>query len=125
MEWKKQPGEWANAGDTVIRVVQMDKLRVKANVDIHKYSPDELLGSKVSVSVRLSHGNETFPGTITFVSQIAPLGGEYEIWADVDNRMRNEHWILRGGMVADMSVAGGTSTLAQTAVSNLFVGGSE
>lgn len=83
-----RPGEWLRPGDPVIRVIKLDRLRVEAHLDGHKYG-DRLKGCKVILTVTLPPGNreEVFTGKVVFVSpELQPVTGEVRVWAEVENR---------------------------------------
>ncbi len=105
VEIKLQPGEWAKPGDPIVRIIRMDRLRVEAFVKIQQLSPRELTSRPVEVAVRLSGGQlEVFSGRIVFIDPRIQAGGEYRVWAEVDNRMDDDHWLLRPGLEADMTI---------------------
>ncbi len=82
-----QPGEWLSPGEPLVRIIQLDKLRVIAPVDGTKYGK-ELKDSKVELTVALPGGRmKTFNGHVTFVSpEVNEIKPEVEVWADVENK---------------------------------------
>lgn len=87
VELMKQPGEWLNPGDELLRIIKLDRLRVEALVDGRRYGA-ELLGKPVTLEVELPPGGRTgrFVGTVVFVSpELNPVSNEARIWAEVDN----------------------------------------
>eukprot|EP00913_Durusdinium_trenchii_P028467 g26695.t1 len=59
---KRQAGEWVEPGQTVFRVIRLDRLRVKGFVKAAEL-PGELMGRSVSVNVNLyGRRNVSFPG---------------------------------------------------------------
>jgi multidrug resistance efflux pump len=101
----KHVGEWVQPGDPIARVVRMDRLRVEGDFNSELYSPDELVGRPVTVEVRLA-GNRLvrLEGEVTFVSLLVDLAGDYQVWAEVENREENGVWLLQPGLKADMVV---------------------
>ena len=112
----RQPGEWVNAGDPVVRVVQLDHLRVEAFVAAEV--PSELLlgrtatfvvarrrGLTVGESDAVNISADTdYAGKVVFVSpELNPVTGQYRIWAEIDNRDGK----LRPGMRGRLSVDDG------------------
>lgn len=112
----RQPGEWVNAGDPVVRVVQLDHLRVEAFVAAEV--PSELLlgrtatfvvarrrGLTVGESDAVNISADTdYAGKVVFVSpELNPVTGQYRIWAEIDNRDGR----LRPGMRGTLSVDDG------------------
>ncbi len=101
----KKVGEWAAAGDPVIRILQMDKLRVEGYFDIAKYPPHKLRGASVTLEVEVGGEIEKFPGRVVMISPESRFGGATKLWAEVENRQENSEWVLRPGMkVAEMVV---------------------
>jgi multidrug resistance efflux pump len=101
----RRPGEWVNPGEPILRVLYMDKLRVEGFVDADQYTPDEIHGKAVEVVANLPRERvERFPAVITFVSPLVDASGEYRVWCEVENRQHNGHWILRPGMIAEMTI---------------------
>ncbi len=101
----KNLGEWASPGDPVARVVRMDKLRVEGDVSSDLYTPDQLYGRPVTVEVRLP-GNRIvrLQGEVTYVSPIADIAGEFQVWAEVDNREEKGFWLLNPGRRVEMKI---------------------
>ena len=81
-----------------MRLVRMDRLRVEGFVRVHEVGPQELVRRHVPVDVALENGRtESFPGQIVFVNPIVHAGGQYRIWAEVDNRRQDGQYLLRPG----------------------------
>ena len=102
-------GEWAKPGDTVCRIVRMDRLRVEGFFKSEQFAPQDLRGKPVIVSVELPNNAQPmqFRGRIAFVSPLVEAGGEYRIWAEVENRLvpgRNDDWLLHAGVTASMQI---------------------
>lgn len=88
VELLSQAGEWVDPGQPVLRIVQLDRMRVEINLDGKRYGP-ELKGRHVQLSVLLPPGDrkETFNGEVTFVSpELQPVTGQVRVWAEVINR---------------------------------------
>jgi membrane fusion protein, multidrug efflux system len=98
---KKQRGEWVDVGETVLRMVRLDRLRVEAFLPAREAPPD-LAGRRVSLSVDLPGSPKTeFTGTIVFVSpEINAVNGQVRVWAEVENTGLR----LRPGQPATMTI---------------------
>ena len=98
-------GEWVSAGEPVLQVVRVDRLRVEGFLNANEFSPSEIAGRPVTVDVTLT-GNKIarFTGQIVFISPLVQAGNKYRVRAEVENRSENGHPILRPGMSATMSV---------------------
>lgn len=99
------PGEWVEPGRPVIRLVRLDRLRVEGFVQFAEQSPAKLLHRPVRATVAFAGGEiKTFEGRVTFVSPMVQPGGEYRVWAEVDNRRDGDDWQLRPGLEADLEI---------------------
>ena len=100
-----RPGEWVEPGKPLLRIVRLDRLRVEGFVSFESVAPTLLKGSPVEVNVRFAGGKtEQFTGRITFVSPLVQPGGEYRIWAEVENRRVGDEWLLRPGVSAELII---------------------
>jgi multidrug resistance efflux pump len=101
---KKRAGAWVTRGEPLLRLVRMDRLRVAGHVNAAHYGPQEVSGRSASIRVTLERGRtERFTGKITFVHP-EQSGNEYLVWAEVDNRMQSDQWVLRPGLHVDMAI---------------------
>jgi multidrug efflux pump subunit AcrA (membrane-fusion protein) len=97
----RQQDEWVEVGRPILRVVQLDRLRVEGFVKYTAYAPDQILGRKVRATAVVAGGTtQVFPGTITFVNPILQHGGQYRIWAEVEN----PGLVLRPGVEVELDV---------------------
>ena len=98
-------GEWVQPGEPVLRVVNMQRLKVEGFVESEDLLPQDVLGKSADIVVRLGHGQvEELQGTITFVSPLVQAGGIYRISVEVENRRQDCFWILRPGLTAAMTI---------------------
>ncbi len=107
VELYRHAGEWVQPGDPVMHIVQVDRLRIEGFLNAEKVSPGEVDGQPVTVAVQLAHGRaEEFEGKIVFVSLQVQAGGEYQVWAEVDNcpDRQSGRWLLRPGLPAKMTI---------------------
>ncbi|MEZ6069396.1 MAG: HlyD family efflux transporter periplasmic adaptor subunit [Pirellulales bacterium] len=111
------PGEWANPGEQLLRIVQLDQLKVQGYVNSLELHPSEVLGRSVTVDVELARGRHaTFTGKISFASTNIRDDDNYPVTATVDNRQENGFWVLSPGMVATMTIDVGTLKAVERAV---------
>ncbi len=106
LELIKHRGEWVNAGETVMRVARMDRLRVTGIVDGEKYDPREVANKLVTVTVSLARGRKVeLQGKIVYVA-LEQSGGknEYEVWAEIENQHEEGHWVLQSSSYVEMRV---------------------
>lgn len=101
----KQPGEWVQAGEPLLRIARMDLLRVEGFVSAAEYNASELAERPVTVQLELARGRKVeLPGRVTFVSPLVQAGNRYRVRAEVQNRTEQGQWLLRPGMPARMRV---------------------
>lgn len=99
--------EWVSAGDPVVQIVRMDRLRVEGFVPTAELNISEIAGGNVVVEVQLARGRkERFAGKVVFISPVVTAGAKYRVRAEVQNRREQNQWLLRPGMSATMMVGG-------------------
>jgi multidrug efflux pump subunit AcrA (membrane-fusion protein) len=95
----RQTGEWVEPGSVVLRLIQLDRLRVEGFV-----SADQATAIEPGQRVRIVFpGNVGKPvsGEITFVSpEVEPVNQQVRLWAEFDNPEKQ----IRPGLVATMEV---------------------
>lgn len=103
----KHEGDWVQPGETVMRVVQMDRLRVEGDVDGRVHARHEILGRPVRIKVTLTGGGEELlEGKIVYASSIVD-SNEYTVRAEIDNRkLPNGAWLMTPGLDAEIELIG-------------------
>ena len=95
----RQPGEWLEPGSVVLRLIQLDRLRVEGFVSAEQavvLAP----GQRVRI-VFPANVVEPVSGEITFVSpEVEPVNQQVRIWAEFDNPEKR----IRPGLVTTMEV---------------------
>jgi macrolide-specific efflux system membrane fusion protein len=100
-----EKGEWVAAGEPVLQVVRIDRLRVEGFLNATEVGPEEVIGRPVAVEVQLVGGKTArFSGDVVFVSPLVQAGDKYRIRAEVENRSENSSPLLRPGMTATMTI---------------------
>ena len=100
-------GEWMQPGDPLARVVRTDRLRVEGYVDSARFDPERIRDRPVTVTVTFAdERSESFEGRIVFTSPLVDSGGDYRVWAEVENRRVGDsgQWLLRAGQSATMRI---------------------
>ena len=110
----KEIGEWVALGEPICQVVRMDRLRVEGFLSSRDHPPVLVLGRPVTVRLKdkqlsaklekLVNRKLEFSGKISFVSNLIQAGGEYQVWADIDNVAIGSQWILRPGTPVELVV---------------------
>ena len=105
VDLKHHEGEWVQPGDTVLRILRVDRLRIEGFLKASQYDPIELVNRPVTVTVTLAHDRqEKFQGKVSFVNPTVEAGGEFRVRVEVLNRKENEFWLLRPGQMAEMTI---------------------
>lgn len=98
-------GEWVAAGESVLQVVRIDRLRVEGFLNANEIGPDEVAGRPVAVEVELAGGRTArLAGNVVYVSPLVQAGNKQRVRAEVENRAENGHPLLRPGMTAMMTI---------------------
>jgi multidrug efflux pump subunit AcrA (membrane-fusion protein) len=105
IEVLQNENEWVSAGQSVLRLVQLDELYVDGFLSSAALDSSEIAGCDVTVEVELARGRRVqFGGQIVFVNPLIQAGNKFRARALVSNRKENGHWLLRPGMMASMLV---------------------
>jgi multidrug efflux pump subunit AcrA (membrane-fusion protein) len=99
-------GEWAQAGEPIYRVVQMDRLRVEGMLRSADFLPEDVDGASIRIFVTTSEGQqEQFDAVVDFVNPVVDPSGEFLIHAEFDNpRKPNGQWRVRPGLDAEIVI---------------------
>ena len=105
VELLRRKGEWVQMGDQVMRLVRIDVLRVRGELDASKYTPADIEDRPVQVTFTLPGGHkETLSGKVVFVKPVISAGDTFLVRAEVQNRNQNGRWLLNPGRTADMTI---------------------
>lgn len=104
VELKSHVGDWVQQGDTVMRLVRVDRLRVEGKLSAKEHLSSEIMDRPVSVVVEFAKGRrETFQGKIVYVAPEVKVG-LFKVRAEVQNRKQNGLWVLSPGLPAEMTI---------------------
>ncbi len=87
LETYKEAGEWVNAGEKVVRVAPLSKIRVRGSIAHVEFNPREIMGKPVTVSLTRAHNEVVqFTGVVVLTSleNVGPT--LYSVIAEVENR---------------------------------------
>ncbi|MEX0817966.1 MAG: HlyD family efflux transporter periplasmic adaptor subunit, partial [Pirellulaceae bacterium] len=101
VEVLKHAGEWVEPGETVVRIVRMDRLRVEGFL-LAQQASAKLVGKPAMVSVQLEPDKTLdVAGEVTFVSpEIHPVNGMVRVWIEIENGEA----LLRPGLPAKIKI---------------------
>ena len=98
-------GEWVAPGDPIMRIVRMDRLRVEGTIKTTDFAPHEVHGLPVEIRVELSPDEiHKTSGKISFVNAFVESTDDFHVWAEFDNKMVGQHFLVRPGMRASMTI---------------------
>ncbi|MCA9008312.1 MAG: HlyD family efflux transporter periplasmic adaptor subunit, partial [Planctomycetaceae bacterium] len=98
VERLRSPGEWAEVGESVLRIIRMDVLFVEGYVSAHLIN-QESRGRKVVVGCGESNSVQRIEGTVVFVSpEVDPVSQQVLVRAEI----RNPDSHFRPGQPAQM-----------------------
>jgi macrolide-specific efflux system membrane fusion protein len=98
---RRRRGEWVQPGETVVRVLRIDRLRAEGFVRASDIEGD-MTNAPVTLRVSLAGQPQEFQGVVAFVApEIDPVNGQVRVWAEFDN----PDLLLRPGLKGSMSIA--------------------
>lgn len=104
-EVHRNRGEWVQAGETVVRVVRMNRLEIHGFLKEADHGRAAVLNHPVEIEVLMAGGVvEKFEGKIVFASSETTSGGEFRISAEIENRKQDDQWLLKPGQEAMMTI---------------------
>jgi macrolide-specific efflux system membrane fusion protein len=81
----KQPGEWVEPGEAIIRILRLDRLKAEGLVSADAVD-GSLIGRRVTLTVTQGQKPVQYSGTIAFVSpEVDPVNGQVRFWAEIEN----------------------------------------
>ncbi len=104
-EIEKRQFDWVRAGEKILRLTSMEKLRIKGYAEVFD-SPHLLLNAPARVTIEYAKDKpETVDGSVSFVAPRAVSPNRYQIYVDLPNRMTSDgQFLFREGMVATIEI---------------------
>ena len=107
----RRPGEWVNAGDTIVTMVRMDRLRIETLMHPSDITPQQIVSCRARVSIQLSEENQyTVPECRIYMAgaEIEP-DGRYLVAVEIENEFATDSfnqksWLVRPGMTAHVDI---------------------
>lgn len=99
-----RPGEWIQAGTTVVKIVRLDEVRVDCFINDEQIDRAGLIGKKVKVISRRGEKESLFSGRITSYDQEINASGQIKVHTTVQNHKSGDHWQLLPGMTVSMQL---------------------
>ncbi|MFM8251090.1 MAG: efflux RND transporter periplasmic adaptor subunit [Planctomycetota bacterium] len=109
VEVDKHVGDWVQLGESIMRIVRMDAVRVQGYLNVADFSPREVEDQPVTIEVSETIGGKSVTRSVTakldYVSPVIEPGGDYRVWAKVKNPQVGERdWLLRPGSNVTMTI---------------------
>ncbi len=109
----RKVGEWVSPGDPLLRIINLETLRVEGFLKVDDYLRQDIVGQPVVVEIKLPRGRvERFESTITYISPLVQASGDFRVVCEVENRQSNGYWVMWPGMDAEMTIQVKQSQLA-------------
>ena len=109
-EITKRQGDWVRAGEPILRLTSLDKIRVKGMAEVYD-APYLLLNSAARVIINIAPGkSETIDGSVSFLAPRSMgtnvMGAnKFQIYVDLPNRLTPDgQYLFREGMSATIEV---------------------
>ncbi len=81
----KQPGEWVEPGEPIVRILRLDRLKAEGLVSASAFD-GSLMGRRVTLTVTQGQKPVQYAGKIVFVSpEVDPVNGQVRFWAEIEN----------------------------------------
>jgi multidrug resistance efflux pump len=108
---QKERFDWVKAGEEILRLVSLEKFRVKGTVRLME-SPNLLEGARAKVIVPIGAGKvEEIQGVVGYVSPESQGTGarndgthEYAVWVEIPNKQVAGKYLFRGAMDAVVEI---------------------
>jgi multidrug efflux pump subunit AcrA (membrane-fusion protein) len=102
----KRQYSYVRAGEPILNLTSMEKIRVAGTTNKLTDSPHLLLNAPARVTIKYAEGkSETVDGTISYVSPKSDGPNQYKFHVDLPNRLTPDgQYLFRDGMVADIEV---------------------
>ncbi len=82
---ERRVGEWAEPGNVLLRIVQIDRLRIEGFLTAHD-ATDDLLGKHAEVVIENSKSKLPLKAELVFISPDAnPVNGQVRVFLEIDN----------------------------------------
>lgn len=103
----KKLSDWVRAGETILRLVAMDRMRVVGQLDSRYLTapPHTLKGKPAMVEIQIFPGYvQKVEATVDFVSPVQESSGIYKTWLEIRNPQTDGQWLFREGMPATVRI---------------------
>ena len=114
---EKRMGEWVEPGTVVLRLVEIDRLRIEGFLPAEQADP-KLVGTEAQVEVQVSGKTTRTTAKLVFISpEVNPINAQVRVYLDVDNSEGR----LRPGLRPRVWIPGQTAQTSALQVPSLQV----
>lgn len=106
-ELKNRQSAYVRAGEPILQLTDMRRIRVKGQVDISSGVPPHMvLNSPARIIIEVAPGvEEVVEGVVGFVSPNAKIANRYPYWIEIENRLLPDgQYLFRGVMKARVEI---------------------
>lgn len=98
-------GEWVQAGEPIVTIVRMDRVRVQVGLKSTAYAPADVYGRPITITARTPGASDyVIKGKVEFVDSVITVSDDFKVWLEVDNKEVGGFWILRPGQYVDVAI---------------------
>ena len=110
MQIKRRRGEWVQAGETVVRVLRLDRLRAEGFVSAKQIGAAPSAGRLRCGSICPTGPRPRSPASwCSSAPKSIPVNGQIRVWAELEN----QDLLLRPGVAAEMTIEPAAKQAAQ------------
>ena len=100
-ERMKEVGEFVQAGQEVVKVVRLDRLRAVGHVSLNLMTPSEAKGRSVNITVNVGDKPYQVSGAIYHSDTMVTAANQFDVWVEFQNP---EGFPIRPGMIGRMAI---------------------
>jgi multidrug efflux pump subunit AcrA (membrane-fusion protein) len=97
----KEVGEFVQAGEEVVKLVRLDRLRAVGHVPLRLMTPSQAKGRSVDIAIQVGDEKQYVSGTIFHSDTTVTTGDEFDVWIEFQNP---EGFPIRPGMHGTMII---------------------
>jgi multidrug resistance efflux pump len=110
----REAGEYVREGDTIVRIVQMDHLKIGGYLNHQRHGRRPLVDRVARLTLDVGNQRKvTLVGKVIYVSSLIKAGGDYKVECEFENVYENGMWLMQPGQPAEVTIS---DELAETPV---------
>jgi len=105
VDMKTEVGSSLRETDPIMRIIELDKLKVVGKIDYTKVDQKMVDQKKVTVTAKSVDGRtESFEGFVRYASPLIESGRQFDIEVEVNNRREGDYWLLSPGKTVELII---------------------